>query len=147
MDFLNNHECCLVKRPRRTEEKKGREWRNTQRNPQTLGRGVSSEGKDPKTWKDGVNRRDENESNHVEKLLVGKMEGEIMRRGENIQIKNLWLVFMWSSFWKNSGEKKMTRQTYITGQTWHHFFLCLLFASLCPNFAASQVRVILKSNV
>lgn len=131
---------------RRTEEKRRRKGRSTQRKLQPLGRGLRSEGQYPKRWEAGVNGRDKDESDHVEMWLHEETEGEVMPRDKIIQKIKFWLVVMWLLHLKIICDEKMKRQIYIS-QRWHHIFLCLLFVSICPKLASSQVRVGFKSLV
>lgn len=133
MDPLNNPDRCLVRRPARTEEKRGRTGRNAQRTLQPLGRGEG-----PKRCKDGVNRRGRSGSAHAE-MLVEETGGGLLPRDQIIQKTRLWLVVTWPLRLKGISEEK--KRQINTSQRWRHIVLCLLFVSICPEPASSQVRV------
>lgn len=150
-------ECCGVKGLRWTEEKGdwktegGAKGDNVQRERQTWGLGHNkwrmNRGREslPKLCNDSKwgNRNDmhrswKDKTDASGMLSVAEKEGEIAQRERE---NNLWPIFLWLLSLKNISEQKMKRQN-IMRMRWRHilFWLPLLFLSLCPKPASSQVR-------
>lgn len=151
LDPLKVQECSRVRSPRPIEKYEGRQRRKTQKEVQTLGRRLNSRRKDVRKkqkecGENTVKGEDENETHVSGMLSIRENKSEISQREKRSRKKNLWLVVLWLLPLKIISEEKMKMQINVIGLRWHPVFLWLplLFLSLCPNLASSQVRLLVS---
>ena len=150
LDPVEIQEGSGVRSPRLIEEKEGRKAGNIKKELQTL-RTLNSRRKDLRKYRKGCGKntakgKDKNKTHVSGMLSLRENNGEISQREKRSRKKKLWLLIMWLLPLKIISEEKMKMQMKIIGLRWHHvfFWLPLLFLSLCPKLASSQVRVLIS---